>query len=30
MLPLDIGEACLAINKNVLVDVPATEDVVAA
>jgi hypothetical protein len=29
LLPLDIGEACLAISKNVLVDVPATEDVVA-
>jgi hypothetical protein len=30
LLPLDIGEACLVISKNVLVDVPATEDVVAA
>jgi len=30
LLPLDIGEACLTISKNVLVDVPTTEDVVAA
>ncbi|CAK9274823.1 unnamed protein product [Sphagnum jensenii] len=30
LLPLDIGEACLAISNNVLVDVPTTEDVVAA
>jgi hypothetical protein len=29
LLPLDIKETCLAISKNV-VDVPATEDVVAA
>jgi hypothetical protein len=27
LLPLNIGEACLAISKNVLVDVLATEDV---
>jgi len=30
LLPLNIEEACLAISKNVFVDVPATEDVVAA
>jgi hypothetical protein len=30
LLPFDIGETCLAISKNVLVDVPTTEDVVAA
>ncbi len=30
LLPLDIGKACLAINKNVFVDVPTIEDVVAA
>ncbi len=30
LLPLNIGEACLAISENVLVDVPALEDVVAA
>ncbi len=30
LLPLDIGEACLVISKNVLVDVPTTEDVVVA
>jgi len=29
LLPFDIEEACLAISKNVLVDVPTTEDVVA-
>jgi len=26
LLPFNIGEACLAINKNVFVDVPVTED----
>jgi hypothetical protein len=30
LLPLNIGEACFAISKNVLIDVPTTEDVVAA
>jgi uncharacterized protein YecA (UPF0149 family) len=30
LLPLDIKEACLAISNNVLVDVPATGDVMAA
>jgi hypothetical protein len=30
LLPFDIGEACLAISKNVFVDVLATEDIVAA
>jgi hypothetical protein len=30
LLALNIEEACLAISKNVLVDVPAIEDVVAA
>jgi hypothetical protein len=30
LLPFDIGKACLAISKNVLVDVPTTEDVVVA
>jgi hypothetical protein len=30
LLPFDIGEACLAISKNVLIDVLAIEDVVAA
>jgi hypothetical protein len=29
LLPLDIRGACFAISKNVLVDVPTTEDVVA-
>jgi hypothetical protein len=28
-LPLDIGEVCFTISKNVFVDVPTTKDVVA-
>jgi hypothetical protein len=30
LLPFNIGKTCLAISKNVLIDVPATEDVVVA
>jgi len=30
LLPLDIGETCLVTSKNVFVDVPTIEDVVAA
>ncbi len=29
LLPLDIGEVCFTISKNVFVDVPTTKDVVA-